>query len=515
MRSPSCRTHSNPRHGRRHTSWALALAIVGVSAAALSAVGSAALGAIDLAAGTIAGLSTAAREGTFPNGRSALSMSTGVCNIGTENIAFEAPMNEAHPVVVMQVYRLRNGRFEQIGISDARHEYFALSNNLCGSCGGPSPGTYLGVGCSTESAVGINASQVLMGPRSEIDPYLGTWSCFGSHFAGGLPSCESVHGSMEHGPLDHRLVVADTDLAVPDSQFFYEAYWITEGDTDPVNNVGSREMSTVWTGSSWAFLTGAAPLQSGPSALRWAADTQNWADVPGDGRILVMSSSVSAGGGNYDFEYAVYNLNSARRIGKVAVPTGFAEISQPGFHDPDQDAGNDWTFSEDADEVRWETTPESVDPDAPALSYGLLYNYRFRANSPPVEGQIAVEAWQRTGDDTILVDAMVPSATTSAPGPTEEPAIGLTVSPLPVLDHAVVSFRLDGVASVSLEVFDASGRRVRVWTDGSRGPGAVEWVWNGRSETGRPVPPGVYYARVRIESEAGALTETVRLPVLR
>ncbi len=63
---------------------------------------------------------------------------------------------------------------------------------------------------------------------------------------------------------------------------------------------------------------------------------------------------------------------------------------------------------------------------------------------------------------------------------------------------------------VQLEIFDASGRRVRQLVSGIRtGPARHEVTWNGRTDVGHQVSSGVYY--VRLVTEAGSQTKAVVL----
>jgi hypothetical protein len=83
------------------------------------------------------------------NGVEAFALGAACCNVGSANLLFQS--NTAfHPVFVQNLYRLKDGRFEQIGQSWAFHTFFALSHNLCGcTCVGQPYGQLLGVGCST------------------------------------------------------------------------------------------------------------------------------------------------------------------------------------------------------------------------------------------------------------------------------------------------------------------------------------------------------------------------------
>jgi hypothetical protein len=49
-------------------------------------------------------------------------------------------------------------------------------------------------------------------------------------------------------------------------------------------------------------------------------------------------------------------------------------------------------------------------------------------------------------------------------------------------------------AATTLDVFDASGRRVRELT---RAAGRDGWSWDGLGDAGEALPPGVYHAEVR------------------
>jgi hypothetical protein len=50
-------------------------------------------------------------------------------------------------------------------------------------------------------------------------------------------------------------------------------------------------------------------------------------------------------------------------------------------------------------------------------------------------------------------------------------------------------------------VYDVAGRRVATLLDGALDAGATRLVWDGRSETGRPGPAGVYFVRVQTDAE--------------
>jgi len=56
---------------------------------------------------------------------------------------------------------------------------------------------------------------------------------------------------------------------------------------------------------------------------------------------------------------------------------------------------------------------------------------------------------------------------------------------------------------VTLEVFNAAGRRVRTLADGPVEPGTREFVWDGRDNAGLRVAAGIYFARCRSDAGSG------------
>jgi hypothetical protein len=65
--------------------------------------------------------------------------------------------------------------------------------------------------------------------------------------------------------------------------------------------------------------------------------------------------------------------------------------------------------------------------------------------------------------------------------------------------------------SVSLMIYDASGRRVRKLVDGEVAPGIHTEIWDGRDDGGVPVSNGVYFCRM----EAGRRTNSRKLIMIR
>lgn len=464
---------------------------------------------VDLAIGKVEGIVEIARVGTYPDGASALAAPSTACNVGNVDIPYEAPMAEAHPVVVLQLYRADATRFAQIGISDARHEYFALSNSACSTCPTPSDGRYLGIGCSTTSPASINADPTLLGPRDEIDPFLGTWECEGSHFAGGETDCVRRHSGGDHDPLEHRLAARDSDLGWAGADYYYEQYFLCGNDVNHLNNLASRSCSMVWIGSHWAFTTPpASTMQLGPALTRWGG-AQDWVSIPDDGDLLLASKAWETEDGRYAYEYALFNLDSNRRVRRFSIPIGPWSVQNLDFHDPDGDPSNDWSVTIADGVLTWETDPPEVDPSAPALAYGVLYNFRFETEAPPIEGAAELEAWVMTGDDVVNGTAQVPAVPLAVQ---EETAVlDLFAAPNPLREWTDLSFSLPRSASIAVAIYDARGRCVRQVMSGIAQSGSHRVRWDGRDGAGRRVAAATYFARIRgVASDLGHTRIVVR-----
>ena len=97
-------------------------------------------------------------------------------------------------------------------------------------------------------------------------------------------------------------------------------------------------------------------------------------------------------------------------------------------------------------------------------------------------------------------------------GPARAPMLVLQAgAPNPFSAATSIRYSLGEAAEVSVAVFDAAGRRVRHLPSGVQPAGDHAVVWDGRDDTGAPLPSGVYFCRVR----AGGETRGGRLVLLR
>ncbi|MEX2244274.1 MAG: hypothetical protein WD716_10565 [Fimbriimonadaceae bacterium] len=326
-------------------------------------------------------LTSLGRTGTYPNGLNGLSMSTTSCNVGTGNIEWRAPMQVQHPVIAMNLYRVKDGKFEQVGWSWLKHGFLSTNSNGCGTCQHPGTGSLLGPNCSDTYGTGNNGDRRYLGERDEVNPFTGVWTCTNSYFSNYEPDCIRRNDGSGLDAVAHRLIVHDSDLGNANSQYYYEAYYINANDEDVYNNIGSRTATMSWNGSSWQFSTTTAQLQ-GPAINRWG-DMRSTAQPQTEGDVIVAVQTTSLGGGVWRYEFAVYNHNLDRQVREfsIPVPTG-ANVTNVGFRDIDKDSNNNWTMNLSEGNMLW-STPTQGSPNANPLKYSSVFNFRFDADVQP------------------------------------------------------------------------------------------------------------------------------------
>lgn len=459
-------------------------------------------GVLDVSLGDLSSIQQVGHEGVYPTGGVALSMATTSCNVGAVDVPWLAPMQENHPVIHMAIYRLMNGRFEQIGVSWLKHGFFALSDNQCMSCQHPSNGTFLGVGCSDTYGVGNNSSRTYLGPRSEVNPYAATWECTGSHFSGGVGDCTRRHGSESHGPLDHRLIAADADLGNAGGTYYYEADYLVQGDQNLANNWGSRRCTMSWSGSAWNFTTPVSgnPLVEGPALGRWGELSTLVDAAVGDGQVLLAVQTTNLGGGTTHYEYALLNQNSDRQIRSFSMPVhGVTTLSNIGFHDNDSNASNDWQVAVNNGEITWQTGSPQGTTQAHPLEFGFMFNFRFDADAPPSAASARLELYKPGPGSLVMATTLGPLNVQTAVGELSRPTAQLIgVRPNPSSRSATISFEMAASTRVKLDIHDAAGRLVRHLIDESREVGAHFAIWDGMDNSGARARAGVYHARLQV-----------------
>lgn len=346
-------------------------------------------------------------------GITAFSLGTWSCNVGTCELSWSAADNR-HPVIAQSLYRYAGGRFEQIGIGWLKHGFFALSNSLCETGCLPTDGTTLGVNCADPYTANRNGMQSNLGPRFEVDPASGSFPYPFSNPAGAT-------GSSVFKRIQVRLDDLDPAL-FPGARYFVEAQYVAADDAlagRNDNNASSREVEAF--GSGFVTLAPLGPtFRTFPAIRLWPLiDAQaevTTVDVgPEDGIFHVGSRVTDREDGTWEYEYALFNLNSRRAAAGIRFELASnAVVSSTGFHDVDYHSGEpqdgtDWEVTADATTLRFGLPAEAAgEPTANALRWGTLYNVRFVVDRPPVNGRATLELFEAGTPAEIDVTTRVP-----------------------------------------------------------------------------------------------------------
>lgn len=365
-------------------------------------------GPIDVAISAMGSLTIAGRAGTYPNGRNGLTMSTTSCNVGTQNIPWAAPMNVQHPVIAMNLYRMKDGKFEQVGWSWLKHGFFATNSPGCGTCQSPGTGSLLGPGCSDTYGTGNNSAQFYLGGRDEVNPFTGVWTCTNSYFSNYQNDCVDRRNSLP--ALDgaaHRLEVADADMANAGATYVYEAYYINTNETDKYNQISSRRANITRPGNSFVIQELDSQQTLGPAINRWG-DMRATATPRTEGDVIVAVKVTDLGGGMYRYDYALYNHDLDRQVREFSVPVpAGATVQNMEFRDIDNNANNQWTASFSDEKVQF-TTGVFGSSTANPLKYSSVFNFRFDTNAAPSSGKVKMGLFKPGSSTELLAGVKAP-----------------------------------------------------------------------------------------------------------
>ena len=339
------------------------------------------------------------------DGFAAYALGTDACNRGDQPVEWcdqefgcgAGATSSDHPVIAQNLYRLKGGRFEQVGMSWLKHGFSSLNSSDPGctgaqgqSCQQPSAGqNQLGIGCSDPYQAFLNGERPL-GRRSEVDAATGDF-----------PFPPSSPGGP-YAVYDQRIKVATADVdpaANPGAVYFVEAHYVAPDDAQGGNglNNASHRRATAGGAPAYALSMTGGFFEGQPAIFGWRDVDPDVdlvvVDVPGSSpveRFHVARRVTDLGGGGFHYEYAVHNHNSDRSAGRFTIDfPGPATITNPGFHDVEHHSGEpydtaDWSVDlSTPGEVTWSTDDFSTDPDANALRWATTFSFRFDAGAAP------------------------------------------------------------------------------------------------------------------------------------
>lgn len=362
----------------------------------------------DVVVGDVIGL---AQFGGSAGTQVGLAVGTDACNFGTVDLNWFANPNNDHPVIPQNLYRMSGGpnndeRMEQIGQSSVKHAFTALTQNLCAlGCNGVG-GSRLGSGCSDPYSASLNAGPSL-GSKAWINPFTGFYPRNDS------ATPNNSHTSHTHLGPTHRILTEISDLSTSQNAgatYYAEAQYVTPHEyawcqANPTqcnmnNNVSYRRYNVTGTASPFSFSAAGSTQRAKTAITAWTGATtvEIRPDAVNDGIAVIGYKITNPSPGVWHYEYAIYNQNLDRAIRSFSLPLGSGiTLSNVGFRFPPQHPGslNDgtvgssgfsssaWTQTQTGSEMTWSAETLAQNPNANAIRWGTMYNFRFDSNRPP------------------------------------------------------------------------------------------------------------------------------------
>lgn len=434
-------------------------------AVALVTAGTAAAQGPDIQVSKLAGSFSYSYHGTS-GGLAAYSLGTTSCNTGNQIVNWNDSIDQA-PAIHTAFYAVGNGRVFQLGYSFLKDSFCALSETDCGSCQFGTGCDHLGIGCADTYGPGLNDGS---GGRAkwQLNPATGEWP---------TGFWQGPSGSL---PLRGRIQCPIADLDQPGFRYFGEALYISEHD----HSFGNAKNNASWAefqfnggnlGSLSRVDIPGIPNQNGqpqnvdmdgfgtPAIYAWQrvhpdvviSVVRNKGEGEfysggafgnADAWYYIGSRAIDLGGGQWRYEYAVYNQNSEQAGASFTVPVGTAAISDIYFRDIDHHSGSpwantDWAVTQDCGEITWAVTEtHAQNPNANALRWATMYNFAFTADVAPnasmKEGTIGMFHVPPTGGGLpapveLTGDVIVPNPVGGAGGFALfcDPAVGNSANP--------------------------------------------------------------------------------------
>lgn len=345
-------------------------------------------------------------------GIAAYSMATTSCNVGNQTLLWFSGGNQ-HPVIGQNMFRLKDGRFEQLGQSWLKHGFCAVNEPGCGSCQSTNCDT-LGIGCADTYWGTLNDGQG-GGPKSYVNPTTGVHT----HPDPSPSGPTAIRGRLQ-------VAVADIDPALnPGAEYFAESQYIAADDAQAgngKNNASWRKLNVV---SVTNILGNGPTVFQEPAIFAWRAEdpgvtivevtNTNEQGTGIDTTFYVAYRATDNGDGTWSYVYCVQNLNSKQSGGGFMLPlVGGADITNVYFNDVDYHSGEpydntDWVYSNDGANFGWRS-PQTYaqNQDSNALRWGTMYTFAFDANAAPVPGTAELELFEPGNVSSLSVPVDVP-----------------------------------------------------------------------------------------------------------
>jgi hypothetical protein len=321
---------------------------------------------------------------------------------------------DQHPFLAWNLYRIADGRIEMLATSGVKHAFFTININCDLDCGG---GNILWPGCEDVYSSGNNDTATYQGPREEIVASLGLWDNCGSFFD---PGCIGSQTQFA-GQWLHRLLVDPDEFQQPGAEYFMDAWYVIQYDTDIWNGMGYRPVDPSPVDSGWVMNPGS--FAQGPVIAEWVAEDEEEAladhdvivvpsatpeapypdNMPqGHLRLLVRVTETQPGRYRYNYALQNYDFDRAMEGFRIALAEG-ATVHDTFFGDVDDEAGNDWSISVDDDRVRFDAPPGNP------LTWFTLFNFEIETDAQPVSTRVSLDLGSDASQPDIEVTTIGPA----------------------------------------------------------------------------------------------------------
>jgi len=321
--------------------------------------------------------------GQTPGGKNHYSFGTTSCNEGNVSLQWTAQRVN----IAQNLFRIEDGRLEQLGYSWLKLGFCAVNEPGCGSCQN-TPCSTLGVGCADTYWATLNDGH---GGHAKFDVNPTT----GQHVQG----MTSPSGGAHSG----RLKVDSLELGHAGATYLAESQYVCEEDAkfgEARNNNSWRPVTTSASG----------PMNQAGGTVRHECAVEAWRTMDptvtvididnlleptaiddAEGHYVLGYKTTDLGGGLWRYEYVVQNLTSDQSGTSFSIPANCdgIVITDLFFRDVDHHSGSiydntDWTSSMAGGALTWSCTETfAQNQNANALRWGTLFNFGFTANSAP------------------------------------------------------------------------------------------------------------------------------------
>jgi len=329
---------------------------------------------------------------------------------------------DQHPFLVWNMYRISDGRIEQLGASGVKHAWLTINFGCSINCGN---NNILWPGCKDVYGSSTNDNNRDQGPRSEIFASEGLFFSSPSFFDPGDTGDQTNFAA----DFENRLMISKSDLQVVGAEYFLDAWYVVMADVNIWNSMGYHSINPQAVGSGWTFGT-LGPITPSTPIENWvAANTTDpmeghrivevdgptpAAEYPNNlpsGHLRVLARAIDLGQGEYRYNYAVMNFDFDNGISEffVPLPSG-AQVSETFMTGPADVLSSAWTASVEPGGVRFSA------PAGDKLPWFTLYNFELVVDqAPAADGSVALIPASPDGDvrhlpAKILVDMVAPAS---------------------------------------------------------------------------------------------------------